>query len=163
MTTGYVGKPEPQYYVQSGGSNDNPVKQFLLGSTMGLPQAINQVLGYHIIRSTRPCRFAGSGFLSFYNWPRGVAAPQDYPDPSRRLGVNQWWLLRARELWHLRLEQYLRYFSDANATAKEIETKENTRDSEYPTVRISSARLLLFGRWWSRLVDGHISLNSHTV
>jgi hypothetical protein len=132
--TKYAAKPEPQYWLKSGGTTDNAVTQFLLGKTVGQPQAINALLGNQIIRSTRPCTFPQSGFVSISIRPRTMEAPPDYPDPKRFLCINQWWLLRAQELWHLRLEQYIWYFSDADVNSKEKETKENTRDSEYPAV-----------------------------
>ena len=133
--TKYVAKPEPQYYIDANGPADNPIRQFFLGHTVGLPLALNRLLGFHVVRSTRSTLFLGSGFLS----PSIRAADHvnncpDYPDPVRYLGKNQWYFLRAKELRHLRIEQFVRYFSDPKTDEQVEASRENTRDKEHKTV-----------------------------
>ncbi len=129
-----VAKPEPQYYIDSSGPADNPVRQFFLGRTVGLPLALNRLLGFHIVRSTRSAVFLGSGFLSpSIRAPDHVKNCPDYPDPVRYVGTNQWYFLRAKELRHLRVEQFVRYFSDPKTDQQADASRENTRDKEHKT------------------------------
>ena len=110
--TKYAAKPEPGYYLECEGTVDNPVKQFLCGRTIGLPMAIYRLLNFHIVSSTMPCIMPGSSFCSMSSQRQDSKTTEDYPDPKHYLGLNQWYFLRNKRLWHLRLEQYIRYFVD---------------------------------------------------
>ena len=118
----YVGKPEPWYYLETQGGEANPAKQYLKSRNVGLPMCHNRLLGYKVVRCTRPTVFLWPQFVvpSSKRVPRsedhlenvGVLA---YPDPTYYLNEMQKYFYRHPRLRALRAGQFFRYFAHSQS------------------------------------------------
>ncbi len=91
---------------------------------MGLCQAINRLLNFHVVRFTRAVKYIPTAFVpNAVGWgkrdPTHLQAHPDYPDPECYLDPTQQYFFRHADLLHLRLEQYKRYFAATKETAEE--------------------------------------------
>ena len=80
----YAAKPEKHYYLE--GARDS-VKEFLKCRTIGACIVVSRLLGFHVVRSTRPCTFVSPQFVLAREFccPRDdahIAKHPDYPHPS---------------------------------------------------------------------------------
>ena len=93
----------------------------------------NRLLGFHVVRSTRPCVFIPACFLGqkAYRNPRDpvhIEKHPNYPDPQYFLNYTQKYFFRHESLRHLRVEQFNRYLTscDSDNNAKTSHTAEDT-------------------------------------
>ena len=92
----------------------------------------NRLLGFHVVRSTRPCMFIPACFLGqkAYRNPRDTAHIEKhpgYPDPQYFLNYTQKYFFRHASLRHLRVEQFNRYLTSCDSdNAKASQTAEDT-------------------------------------
>ena len=92
----------------------------------------NRLLGFHVVRSTRPCVFIPACFLGqkAYRNPRDPAHIEKhpgYPDPQYFLNYTQKYFFRHASLRHLRVEQFNRYLTSGDSdNAKTSQTAEDT-------------------------------------
>ena len=110
-------KPEKWYYLEV---ERNGVKDFLQCRTVGVCMAVNRLLNFHVVRSTRPCQFIPTNFLAHKEFRSKredghLAKFPDYPDAEFYLSFYQKYLFRPAELLHLRVEQLNRYFTLTDA------------------------------------------------
>jgi len=109
----YAAKAEKWYYLDTEGDG---VRNLLKCRTVGVCMAHNRLLGFHVVRSTRPvvwtpCEFIPGRGSRTPRTPWHVEQFPEYPDPHFYLGEVAKYLYRAPELRHLRIEQYHRYFA----------------------------------------------------
>ena len=131
----YASKPEKWYHLET---EHDGVKDFLKCRTVGLCMSHNRLLGFHVVRSTRPVQFIPASFLPNKDRrtprePSHVADNPDYPDTDYYLSATQKYFFRAPVLRHLRVEQYNRYFTLV-ADGQQAPTAEDTIDCENDTV-----------------------------
>ena len=90
-------KPEKWFYME--GCSDS-VKSFLKCRTVGVCITHNRLLGFHIVRSTRPCNLIMSSFVT----PREYCCPRPeshkarwptYPQPDLYLTATQKYFFRS--------------------------------------------------------------------
>ena len=74
----YASKPEQHYYVET---EKDSVKFFLKARTVGLCMAYNRLMGFRVVRSTRPVKFLHTEFL-----PSLTAGAPERQDQEKRLG-----------------------------------------------------------------------------
>ena len=92
----------------------------------------NRLLGFHVVRSTRPCVFIPACFLGqkAYRNPRDpvhIEKHPSYPDPQYFLNYTQKYFFRHASLRHLRVEQFNRYLTSCDGdNAKASQTAEDT-------------------------------------
>ena len=109
------------------------VTDLLKCRTIGLCMAHNRLLGFHVVRSTRPEIWTPTEFVP----DRGSRTPRDakhierhpdYPDPDFHLNHTGTFFFRHQSLRHLRIGQYNRYF----ATSEKVvgDTLEDTCGDE---------------------------------
>ena len=114
----YCGKPEPWYFLETSyqGGEANAVKRYLRARNIGLCMCHNRLMGFRVVRSTKPTQFL---------WPQFVVDDahrvrrseehadrlSNYPDEDYFLNEVQQYFFRNHGLWHLRLGQFFRYFS----------------------------------------------------
>ena len=133
----YCGKPEPWYYLQTRtpGGEANPVKRFLQARNVGLCMACSRLLGYRLVRSTRPTQFLFPQFTvarenRIQRTDEHRRTQPRYADPGYYLNDVQKFFYRHQSLRHLCLGQFFRYFShpegDAAVTPVSIATHEDT-------------------------------------
>ena len=108
----------------------NGVKDFLRCRTVGLPMVHNRLLGFQVVKSTRPVQYFVSAFIpgKDYRVPRSdshKARCPGFPDPHYHFNKTQEYLFRNERLRHLRLEAFHRYFSCASEQHRD-ETLEDT-------------------------------------
>ena len=113
----YAAKAEKSYFLDTAAAGDG-VRDLLQCRTVGLCMAHNRLLGFHVVRSTRPVVWTPPEFIP----ERGSRTPRTpwhveqyphYPDPHFHVDVIGKYLFRGAELRHLRVEQYNRYFAQA--------------------------------------------------
>ena len=105
---------------------------WLKARTVGVCMTFNRLLGFHVVRSTRPCVFIPACFLGqkAYRNPRDPAHIEKhpgYPDPQYFLNYTQKYFFRHASLRHLRVEQFNRYLTSGDSdNAKTSQTAEDT-------------------------------------
>ena len=105
---------------------------WLKARTVGVCMTFNRLLGFHVVRSTRPCVFIPACFLGqkAYRNPRDPAHIEkhpSYPDPQYYLNYTQKYFFRHASLRHLRVEQFNRYLTSCDSdNAKTSQTAEDT-------------------------------------
>ena len=114
-----MAKPESYAFLEAeAGDEWDPTKRYLETRTSGAPMTCNRLLGFHVVRCTKPVEFV---YPKFTNDPAGqmLRTPDHkekypkYPDPDHFLGLSQKYFFRAPELRHMRIGQVIRYFSPA--------------------------------------------------
>ena len=97
-------RQEKHYYLEA---TRDSVKDFLRCRTIGVPIAHSRLLGFHVVRSTRPCILANTSFVPDKQfcmvrdaghkakWP-------DYPHPELYLTKTQQYFFRNKSLLGLR-------------------------------------------------------------
>lgn len=137
----YVSKPEKWFKLDVAPWGGNKVKQFLQARTVGLCQAINRLLNFHVVRTTRTVNFIPTEFIPSASG-RGLRDQAhlekhpDYPDPACYMNFTQQYFLRHGDLLHLRIEQFNRYFylgregraGEASAVREDTREDEEARD-----------------------------------
>ena len=107
------------------------VRDFLQCRTIGVCIAHARLLGFHVVRSTRPCSLLFTNLMQ----PKEFCAPRDerhlakfptYPHPNLILSKTQKYFYRHNSILHLRLEQVVRYYSTGAWIKREEQTRENT-------------------------------------
>ena len=88
----------------------NGLKDWLRSRTVGVCMAFNRILGFRVVRSTRPCSFAQGCFIGKKEYrnardPAHLRNAPDYPDPFYFLNFTQKYFFRHVALRHLRVEQ----------------------------------------------------------
>ena len=132
--TKYVAKGEKWYYIPYASEKESKVKQFLKGRTVGMCLVINKLLNFHLVRFTGSVPFVRTSFVPDAS-ARGMrnekhlADHPDYPDPTHHLNQTQKYFLRHEKLWHLRPEQYFRYFASKRGESGGF-VREDTRGDE---------------------------------
>jgi len=147
--TKYAGKPEKSYYLETltEGAKElppNSVKKLLHCRTVGICMAHNRLLGYKVVRSTRPVVYTPTKFAP----PREMSTPRqpghlthcpDYPNPNFYLSDTQKYFFRHSALRHLRIEQFNRYFLTARRSGWLSETMEDLAGDEDDHVKVETA------------------------
>ena len=130
----YAGKPEPWYFLETmtPGGEANPVKRFLQSRNVGACMACKRLMGWHIIRSTKDVRFLFTKFviLDKDRIPRSeehIVKAVGYPDPTHYLNQVQYYFFRNEKLWHMRVEQFFRYFTHGDVDAERARTPQAQR------------------------------------
>merc|ERR1712093_744707 len=77
--------------------------------------AVNRLLNFHVVRSTILVHFTPTDFVpdDIKRMRRSEthrANVLGYPDPKYHMNSTQQYFFRNRRLWHLRIEQFNRYF-----------------------------------------------------
>ena len=90
----------------------------------------NRLLNFHIVRSTKPIQsappvFVGNPDYRYRRDPAHKLRVPDYPDPDFLLNFTQKFFFRHKDLRHLRVEQFNRYFLMAGE-AQVSSTSEDT-------------------------------------
>ena len=125
----YASKAEKWYYLET---QRDGVRDFIKARTVGLCMCHNRLLGYRVVRSTRPVQYTPTAFIPARESrtprdPNHVERVPAYPDPQFYLSHAGKYLFRHPDLRHLRLEQYNRYFAHAgDRAAVEGPTLEDT-------------------------------------
>jgi hypothetical protein len=106
----YAAKLEQHYYLET---QKDSVKDFLKCRAIGVCIAHSRLLGFHVVRSTRPCTQAVTIFVQErqYCRPREdshIAKWPLYPHPTLYVNRSQQYFFRHAQLRHLRLEQVIR-------------------------------------------------------
>ena len=104
----YASKAEKWYYLET---ERNGLRNFLKCRTFGLCMAHNRLLGFHVVRSTRPVIWTPPAFIPerTSRTPRPdwhIEQKPDYPDPHFYLNVTGKYFFRNAELRHMRIEQF---------------------------------------------------------
>ena len=135
----YCSKPERYFFMES---EKNGVKFWLRARTVGLCATFNRLLGYHVVRNTKPVISLSPSFVrdTEYSAARSQAHLARYPlipDPLFHLGLFGKYYFRSQSLLHLRIEQFNRYLHldtrDAELTGAscvghdEVDDAEDTR------------------------------------
>ena len=135
----YCSKPERYFFMES---EKNGVKFWLRARTVGLCATFNRLLGYHVVRNTKPVISLSPSFVrdTEYSAARSQAHLARYPlfpDPLFHLGLLGKYYFRSQSLLHLRIEQFNRYLHldtrDAELTGAscvghdEVDDAEDTR------------------------------------
>ena len=101
--------------------------------------AHNRLLNFHVVRATRPVIFTPAAFIPDKDCrtprdPSHVEKFPNYPDPHYYLSLAGKYFFRHESLWHLRLEQFNRYFSLAGegAVVKEATLEDTCEDDSDP-------------------------------
>ena len=107
----YCSKPERYFFMES---EKNGVKFWLRARTVGLCATFNRLLGYHVVRNTKPVVSLSPSFIrdTEYSAKRSQAHLARYPlfpDPLYHLGLLGKYYFRHSSLLHLRIEQFNRY------------------------------------------------------
>ena len=126
-------------------AENNPTKRFLETRMCGACMAINRLLGFHVVRCTRPVEYIWPQFTpepgrNIPRTPEHRSRNQDYPDPEYYLGPTQRYFFRNPELQHLRINQVVRYFTrspglgqaEADKGAKDTTEDTCNRDRDRP-------------------------------
>ena len=109
----YASKAEKWYYLET---QRDELRDFIKARTVGLCMAHNRLLGFRVVRNTRPVQFTPTEFVP----QREKRTPRHddhvkrviaYPDPEFYLSYSGKYFFRHPDLRHLRIEQYTRYFS----------------------------------------------------
>ena len=92
------------------------LRHFLKCRTFGLCMAHNRLLGFHVVRSTRPVVWTPTEFVPERSsrTPRSdwhIEQQPQYPDPHFYLNHTGKYFFRNEALRHLRIEQYNRYWA----------------------------------------------------
>ncbi len=128
----YAAKPEKHFYLEV---TRDSVRNFLQCRTIGVCIAHSRLLGFHVVRSTRPCILAMTSFVQ----PREYCCPRDdshtakwpaYPHPTLHLSRTQSFFFRNKKLRHMRLEQVARYYSTSSGMIRAEETIEDTMEND---------------------------------
>ncbi len=131
----YNAKAEKHYYIDVKLGPEDGFKRHLQCRTVGLPLTLHKLLGHKIIRSTRPFSFLRTQFVPpivgrAKRTQRDLENHPENPDRNGYIGDAQRYLLRSKELRHLRMQQYARYFSEASKAKFEARTVEDTQDEQ---------------------------------
>ena len=115
----YASKAEKWYYLET---ERNGLRNFLKCRTFGLCMAHNRLLGFHVVRSTRPVVWTPPAFIPerTSRTPRPdwhIDQKPDYPDPHFYLNATGKYFFRNAEMRHMRIEQFNRYFALAEERA----------------------------------------------
>ena len=130
--------------------------------------AFNRLLGFRVVKSTRPVQYAPVTFIppDDHRTPREQShlnAHPGYPDPKYHLNYTQQYLFRHPDLRHLRVEQFGRFCRFLLNNVKDAETLENTisddSDDEFkpdPTHRNSDSVMnsTAAGNRWASISKG---------
>ena len=117
------------YYLET--EHEGGLRSFLKCRTFGLCMAHNRLLGFHVVRSTRPVVWTPGEFVP----ERSSRTPRtafhierypDYPDPHFHLNHTGKYFFRNEALRDLRLEQYNRYWATVDEGASGGATLEDT-------------------------------------
>ena len=97
--------------------------------------AHNRLMGFHVVRSTRPVQFTHVKFVQSQEF-RVPRAPGDAVVDAYYMNNTQKYFFRHEDLRHLRIEQFQRYFSLAGDRGEERTsvTLENTAEDEEDVV-----------------------------
>ena len=118
--------------VQRRGVASSKFTDFIKARTVGLCMAHNRLLGYRVVRNTRPVQYTPAEFIPARESrtprePEHLERVPAYPDPQFYLSHAGKYFFRNPALRHLRLEQYNRYFANAgDREAVEGPTMEDT-------------------------------------
>ena len=112
----YAAKAEKSYFMDT--QNDG-VRNLLQCRTVGLCMVHNRLLGFHVVRSTRPVEWTPPEFIPGREsrtprTPWHLQQYPEYPDPHFHVGVVGKYLFRSAALRHLRIEPYKRYFAETD-------------------------------------------------
>ena len=124
-------RAQPRYYLETERAG---VTDLLKCRTVGVCMAHNRLLGFHVVRSTRPVVWTPTSFVPEREsrTPREIKHIEqypDYPDPMFYLNHTGSYFFRHENLRHLRIGQYNRYFS-TNSEKGAAETLEDTCGDE---------------------------------
>ena len=126
--TKYASKPEKWYFLDT---QQDGVKNYLKCRTVGLCMAHNRLMGFHVVRSTRPVQFTYAQFVQSkdYRTPRESSS---LAEDTYFMNSTQKYFFRSEELRHMRIEQFQRYFSIAGdgGEARTAVTMETTVEDE---------------------------------
>ena len=117
--TNYVAKPESYTFLEAeAGDEQNPTKRYLETRTVGAPMACNRLMGFHVVRCTKPVEDIRPQLTNepAGQWVRDAEHMEknpNYPDPDNYLGPTQKYFFRDKTLRHMRIGQKIRYFADA--------------------------------------------------
>ena len=126
----YAAKPEKHYQLET---TRDSVRDFLQCRTIGVCICQSRLLGFHVVRSTRPVTTVFTHFVQ----PKEYSKPRDdrhktkypdYPHPSLILSKTQQYFFRHDSLKHLRIEQIVRYYSTVGWMRRGEQTEENTME-----------------------------------
>ena len=115
----YASKAEKWYYLDT---ERDGLRNFLQCRTLGVCVAHNRLLGFHVVRSTRPVIWIPTEFIP----DRGSRTPRppghlkdkpDYPDPRFYLNNTGKYFFRHPSLRHLGIEAFNRYYAMADEKA----------------------------------------------
>ena len=111
----YASKPEKSYYLET---QRGSVRDFIKARTVGMCMAHNRLLGYRVVRNTRPVQYTPTEFIPARESctprePEHIERLPGYPNPKFYLSHAGKYFFRHPSLRHLRLEQYNRYFANS--------------------------------------------------
>ena len=117
------------YYLET--EQEGGLRSFLKCRTFGLCMAHNRLLGFHVVRSTRPVVWTPGEFVPERSsrTPRTtfhIERNPDYPDPHFYLNHTGKYFFRNEALRGLRLEQYNRYWATVDEGTSGGATLEDT-------------------------------------
>ena len=100
--------------------------------------AHNRLLNFHVVRSTRPVHFTPTAFVPEHDQrtlrdSAHIEKQPEYPDPQYYLSATQKYFFRHKDLRHLRVEQFNRYFSltgDDNNEDRNLILEDTLEDEE---------------------------------
>ena len=126
--TKYAGKPEKHYQMET---QTDSVRDFLQCRTIGVCIAHSRLLGFHVVRSTRPCILLFTDFVQPTAYcrlrdDRHKAKYPDYPHPTFILSKTQQYFFRHSSLKHCRIEMIVRYYSTVGWLRIGEQTEQNT-------------------------------------
>ena len=103
--------------------------------------AHNRLMGFRVVRSTRPVQFTQAKFLPdlAYRTPRAL---KEVGGDEFFMNTTQKYFFRCEELRHLRIEQFQRYFTIAGDEARMAVNLENTTGDEDDVVLLLLLPLL---------------------
>ena len=111
------------------------MRDFLQCRTIGVCICQSRLLGFHVVRSTRPVTMVFTHFIQ----PKEFSKPRDdrhktrypdYPHPDLILSKTQQYFFRNNSLKHLRIEQIVRYYSTVGWMRRGEQTEENTMEHD---------------------------------
>ena len=169
----YAAKPEKSFFLETHteGVRDlphNSVKKLLQCRTVGLCAAHNRILGYRVVRCTRPVIWTPTSFVqprdqSTPRSPAHLASRPDYPHSQFYLSATQQYFFRHGDLRHLRIEQFNRYFSSCRDNARDgQETLENAAGDEDDNVAAETSHRH-YDPWAESVLPGTTLASSHQV
>ena len=135
----YCGKPETWYYLEAktDGEEANPVKKMLQQRNIGSCMALNRLMGFRMVRSTRDTKQTYPKFVNdesgCMDLPGTMFDRLDYLHLHYFLTAEQKYFFRPTVLRDLRVGQFHRYFSYGSPESNAIP---NRSTNETPCRRI---------------------------